>query len=206
MRHAALIGVADITARIAASATSPGVSVWAYDPCAPNIVSVLAGKSGRVVRHHPVRHLLGRRVARWPGSRINTDACPKARAGLALPYRLVALAPLASPAIVTAVGMAVVGASAFGGAAMLRGANAPFGAPSTGTIIVPGGGTAVQPPPGNGTTGQGGGAHQHAGTWLCRHPGGCHDRGVGQQLDTGRPGISWHSRIHHQPAPHARPR
>jgi hypothetical protein len=54
--------------------------------------------------------------------------------------------------------MAVVGASAFGGAAMLRGANAPFGAPSTGTIIVPGGGTAVQPPPGNGTTGQGGGA------------------------------------------------
>jgi hypothetical protein len=123
----------------------------AYDPCAPNIVSVVARKSGHPARRHPVRHLLGRRVARWPGRPINTDACPKSGAALVPPSRLAGLAPLASPAIVTTLGMAVVGASAFGGAAMLGAPRAPGVATPVGPIIVPGGGTVVQPTSGTGT-------------------------------------------------------
>jgi hypothetical protein len=76
------------------------------------------------------------------------------------------LAPLTSPAVITAVGMGVVGASAFGGAAMLRGSNAPGVTVPRGPIILPGGGSVVQPPPGgvHTVTGAGGTSVPEPGT------------------------------------------
>ena len=85
-----------------------------YDPCLPTPVEIIHGATRRIRRHNPVFRVLGRRMAVPRAPRIIADACPKTSKTLWLPRRVTtAVSQLASPPLLTAVGITVVGISAF---------------------------------------------------------------------------------------------
>jgi hypothetical protein len=126
-----------------------------YDPCMPRSPVAPVAKPGHVFRHHRVRHLLGRRVARSHGAASITDACPKTARALPQQGRIGRMfEPLANPGVLTVGAMGVVGATAFGGLTMMGPATVPVvsqppgtspGKTTTGMTTPPGG-------PGSGTS------------------------------------------------------
>ena len=125
----------------------------AYDPCLPKPVTIVHKIIRAQARHHlPKGHLpLGRRVSHWYGKRHIIEGCPKFGHALYTKRRLiVVMAKLVSPPVLTALGVAAVGASAFHGVAFLQGFSDPIGPVPVGSVVTPHG-----PQPGGGGPGTG---------------------------------------------------